>query len=120
MIKKVICAAMLAASIGGVAVPANAAVIVRVAPPALRVEEAPAPRPGYVWGAGHWEWRHGRHEWVGGTWIRERRGYHYSQPTWQQRHGGWEMQRGGWKRGDRDGDGVPNGEDRHPDNPHRD
>ena len=29
------------------------------------------------------------------------------------------MERGGWKRGDRDGDGVPNRQDKAPDNPNR-
>jgi hypothetical protein len=29
------------------------------------------------------------------------------------------MERGGWRRGDRDGDGIPNREDAHPNNPNR-
>jgi hypothetical protein len=51
--------------------------------------------------------------------MRERRGYHYNQPTWAERDGRWSMQRGNWSRGDRDGDGVPNGRDRAPNNPNR-
>ena len=35
-----------------------------IAPPALRAEVVPAPRPGYVWINGYWEWRGGKHEWV--------------------------------------------------------
>jgi hypothetical protein len=29
------------------------------------------------------------------------------------------MQRGSWARGDKDGDGVPNGQDARPNNPNR-
>lgn len=120
MIKKVLLAAMLAASFGGIATSVTAAtVIVRVAPPPLRAEVAPPPRHGYVWVSGHWEWRNRQHQWVRGTWIRERRGYMYNQPTWVERDGRWTMNRGGWTRGDRDRDGVPNRLDRAPNNPNR-
>lgn len=119
MIKKYILISMLATSFGSIAVPATAANYVRVAPPPPREEVAPTPRHGHVWVEGHWEWRHGHHRWVSGHWIRERHGYHYKQPTWTERDGGWHMERGGWRRGDRDGDGVPNRLDRAPDNPNR-
>ena len=119
MIRKIILAAMVAASFGSIATPATAAVVVQVAPPPPRTEVVPAPRRGYVWVVGHWEWKNRHHQWVKGTWLRERRGYQYNQPTWTQRNGGWYMERGGWKRGDRDGDGVPNRQDRAPDNPNR-
>jgi len=119
MIRKILLAAMLAASIGSVTVPASAAIIVQVAPPPLREEVAPSPRRGYVWVAGHWGWRNQHHQWVKGTWIRERRGYVYNQPTWVEREGRWHMESGSWRRGDRDGDGVPNRLDRAPDNPNR-
>ena len=83
MIKKIVLAAMVAASLGGIATSVTAAnVIVQVAPPALRAEVMPPPRRGYVWVAGHWEWRNRHHQWVAGTWIRERRGYMYNQPAW--------------------------------------
>jgi len=29
----------------------------------------PAPRPGYIWSPGHWEWNERRHVWVAGRWI---------------------------------------------------
>lgn len=119
MIKKILVAAMLAASLGSIATSASAQIIVRVAPPQPRAEVAPQPRRGYVWVAGHWEWRNRKHHWVKGTWVRERRGYRYEQPTWVERDGGWAMQRGAWRRGDRDGDGVPNRQDRAPSNPNR-
>ena len=119
MIRKVILASILAASFGSIATPATAEIVVRIGPPPPRVEVVPAPRPGRVWVAGHWEWRNKHHQWIAGTWIHERRGYHYNQPTWVERDGRWYMTSGKWSRGDRDGDGVPNSQDRAPDNPNR-
>ena len=29
----------------------------------------PAPRAGYIWSPGHWEWNGRRHVWVAGRWI---------------------------------------------------
>lgn len=119
MIRKTIVAAILAASFGSIATPASAQIIVRVAPPEPRVEVVPPPRAGRVWVNGHWDWRNHRHHWVKGTWVRERAGYRYNQPNWVERDGRWHMTRGNWRRGDRDGDGVPNRLDRAPDNPNR-
>jgi hypothetical protein len=120
--KKLIIAAMLAGSLGGITAAATAqTVIVREAPPAPRDEAVPHARHGYVWAPGHWEYRHHRYTWVRGNWMRERHGYNYRAPTWEQRDGQWVMMRGGWDRGrhDRDGDGVPNRLDEHPNNPNR-
>src|SRR5450830_386731 len=115
MIKKILLASMIAGSFGA----AVTVVVVREAPPAPRDEVVPPPRHGYVWQNGHWEWRNNHHVWIRGTWIRERHGYHYAQPTWAERDGKWVMTRGSWARGDKDGDGVPNGMDNHPNNPNR-
>ncbi len=120
MMKKILLAALIAGSFGAVTIPVSAAVvIVRTAPPPPREERMPEARRGYVWAPGHWEWRHNRHTWIGGSWLRERRGYVYHAPEWQEHDGRWQMQRGNWARGDKDGDGVPNGQDRHPNNPLR-
>lgn len=43
----------------------------------------------------------------------------HNQPAWVEREGRWNMNRGGWQRGDPDGDGVPNRQDRAPNNPNR-
>jgi hypothetical protein len=71
---------------------------VDVAPPPVRVEEVPGPRSGYVWAPGYWEWRGGRHVWVGGRWIGERRGYHWVPDRWDQRGPHWHHYRGHWER----------------------
>jgi len=134
MIKKLLVAAMFAASLGGISTSASAQVDVYLnfAPPAPRYEAVPAPRRGYVWAPGYWDWRGNRHVWVAGHWEAQRAGYYYNTPQWVQRDGRWHLQRGQWNRGDRDrdgvpnrfdrdrdGDGVPNNRDRAPDNPRR-
>ena len=75
-----------------------------VAPPPARYEVVPAPRVGFVWVPGYWDWRTNRHYWVRGHYVRERPGYYYHSA--------------GWRHGDRDGDGVPNAYDRAPNNPY--
>lgn len=119
MIRKLVLAATLAAAFGSIATPATAAIIMGVAPPPPRAEVTPLPRDGHVWVAGHWELQNRQHHWVTGTWMRERRGYHYNQPAWVERDGRWYMERGRWGRGDRDADGVPNRQDRAPNDPNR-
>lgn len=122
MMKTLLAAAMLAGSLVSVALPASAGVIiVREAPPQLRVERTPDARRGYLWAPGHWEWKHQRHVWVRGVWLRDRAGYVYQQPAWNEHDGRWQLTRGQWRRGqrDRDGDGVPNRDDRRPNNPNR-
>jgi hypothetical protein len=110
------------------------------APPAPRYERVPAQRAGYAWSPGHWEWRSGRHEWIGGNWVQVRNGYAYTPARWTERNGRWQFESQRWDRdsdrdgipdrrdptpmggsrpGDRDGDGVPNRQDANPDNPNR-
>ena len=118
MIKKILLGTMVAASLGIASAPAVEArdVYVQVAPPAPRTEAVPAPRRGYVWVPGYWDWRGHRHVWHEGTWVRHRPGYHYAEPRWHERNGRWMLERGGWARGDRDRDGIPNRVDRDRDN----
>ncbi|QJE02683.1 BcpO-related WXXGXW repeat protein [Massilia forsythiae] len=79
------------------------------APPAPLVERIPAPRHGYVWAPGHWEWNGRRHTWARGYWIAERPGYVYSAPSWYARNGGWYMEPARWTPygRDRNRDGIP-------------
>jgi hypothetical protein len=141
--RKLLLAALATASIGVLPLPASAAVgfYVDIAPPAPRYEVVPAPRPGYVWAPGYWDWRGNRHVWSKGHWERERSGYYWHPNRWEQRDGRWTLEKGRWDREryvsnrgsgdrdrdgtpnrvdrDRDGDGVPNRVDRAPDNARR-
>jgi len=147
--RKLLLAALAAASIGLAPLPAAAAVSIYldVAPPAPRYEVVPAVRPGYAWQPGYWDWRGSRHLWVKGHWVRERKGVHWHPSRWEERDGRWAFERGrfdrqrwAYNRGDdrrgpvgdrdrdgipnavdrdRDGDGVPNRYDSRPDNPNR-
>ncbi len=142
--RKLLLAALVASTLGAIPLQSSAAVEVYVdsAPPPPRHELIPAPRHGWVWAPGYWDWRHGRYTWVGGHWVRERHGMYWHPDRWEQRDGRWVMHRGGWHRDrwegeryayrdrdhdgvpnrydrDRDGDGVPNRYDRAPNNPYR-
>jgi hypothetical protein len=91
-----------ALALGTIAVPvvgeARVYVDVDIAPPPARVEVVPAPRVGYVWAPGYWNWNGRRHAWVGGSWQRERRGYHWAPHRWVEREGRWRFERGRWDR----------------------
>lgn len=101
--RKLLVGALLASSIG--IVPAIAAaevgIFLDIAPPAPRYEVVPAPRAGFIWAPGYWDWRSGRHSWVKGHWERQRAGYHWNESRWEQRDGRWALSRGGWERGER-------------------
>jgi YXWGXW repeat-containing protein len=91
--------------------------IVSVAPPAPLQERAPAPREGFVWAPGHYEWRNSQYVWIPGRWLEARSGYEYREPRWVQRaNGEWYMVGNNWERrgpyGDRDRDGIANRYDR--------
>ena len=60
--RKLLLAALAVSSIALAPIPASAAVgiYVDVAPPAPRYEVVPAPRAGYVWAPGYYDWRNGR------------------------------------------------------------
>lgn len=111
-------------------------IVIGNAPPPPRYEVVPAPRRGYEWAPGYWNWNNRRHVWVAGHWERARPGQYYQRPEWQRGNDGWRLNRGGWQRGerhdnrphnmhpghgrgDRDGDGVPNRHDRRPNDPRR-
>lgn len=67
-------------------------------PPAPVYEAVPAPRPGFIWVPGFWDWDAGyhRHAWQAGHWEAERPGYAYAPPRWEHRPEGWVLVRGGW------------------------
>ncbi|HET9577526.1 MAG TPA: hypothetical protein VFP44_06835 [Usitatibacter sp.] len=87
-------------------------------PPPPVVEYVPAPRVGWVWVPGVWEWRGHRHHWARGHWERARHGYSYAPARWARYGDRWGYHRGGWRR-DSDHDGVPDRFDARPFNPYR-
>ncbi|MFM2089111.1 MAG: hypothetical protein RLZZ237_3980 [Pseudomonadota bacterium] len=74
----------------------DVSIVVNNAPPAPRFESVPAPRRGYVWAPGYWNWDGHHHVWNGGVWVRERGGNQYRSPVWVQQGNGWRLDRGGW------------------------
>jgi hypothetical protein len=149
MFKKTFAVAVLAAASAGALVPTAASAqsytIVRVAPPAPIVETVPAPRSGYVWTPGYYDYRGDQYVWMQGHWTRDRPGYEWRESRWVETgNGEWRRVGGNWERrgpygdrdrdgipnrydqaqalrpnGDRDGDGVRNRDDRFPYNPNR-
>lgn len=75
---------------------ANFSVQLNVGPPAPVYEAVPAPRVGYVWAEGYWDYDHGHHVWRKGHWEHEHRGDHWSQAQWTERDGHWYLNRGHW------------------------
>jgi hypothetical protein len=111
--------ALVAATLMGLGAAAHAqyTAIVSVAPPAPRAEVVPAPRSGWVWAPGHYEYRGRDYVWIEGQWMRDRDGYEYREPRWVQRaDGSWVLVGNTWERrgpmGDRDRDGIANRYDR--------
>ncbi|MDB5752633.1 MAG: hypothetical protein JWP65_3054 [Ramlibacter sp.] len=133
-----IAAAVAAASLLGLApaahavpavvAPAPQVIVLQSAPPPAVYEQVPAARPGYIWAPGHYEWRDGRYAWSAGRWIDERPGWRWQEARWLQGpDGSWHLLGGQWvrteasrddprvmggPRGDQDGDGVANQDDR--------
>jgi hypothetical protein len=92
---------------------------VRITPPAPRHQVVPAPRHGYEWAPGFWNWNGRKFVWTSGHWERARSGHAFRPATWERDGDNWRLNRGGWVEADRDHDGVPNRNDNHPDNPRR-
>ena len=98
-------------------------IVVKQAPPALRVEKVPGARRGFEWVPGYWDWSGRRYNWVAGHYEKARAGQVYARPEWRRDRNGWVLERGGWRSGqlarDRDGDGVRNRDDARPNNANR-
>src|SRR4051812_22734086 len=58
----------------------NFNVVIGNAPPPLRYEVVPAPRWGYEWAPGYWNWNGRDHVWSPGHWEQARPGYVYQRP----------------------------------------
>ena len=98
--RKILLAALAVGSIAVLPLPAAAAfgIYVDTAPPPPVVEEVPAPRVGFVWAPGYWDWQSNRHVWVKGHWEHDRPGYHYHPSHWEQHEGRWGFEAGHWDR----------------------
>jgi hypothetical protein len=62
-------------------------VVVEVAPPPLRSEDIPAPREGYVWSPGYWNYNGTTYVWVDGRYLPDQAGARYVAPRWESSNG---------------------------------
>lgn len=69
---------------------------VLVPPPPAPHESVPAPRQGYAWIPGYWDWVNDRHVWAAGHWIPARHGCHWRRHRWILRGERWHLEAGGW------------------------
>jgi hypothetical protein len=68
-----------------------------LAPPPARDERPPAPRDGYVWAPGYWDWDGRAYSWVPGRFMFERRGVHWVADRWEQTGPHWQRLAGHWE-----------------------
>jgi hypothetical protein len=80
---------------------------VLVPPPAVLHESVPAPRPGYAWLPGYWDWKNDHHVWIAGQWVPARLGCHWRRHRWILRAGHWFLERGAWVLDEREGARAP-------------
>ena len=74
-------------------------VVIKKAPPAVRVEVRPdRPFRNAIWVAGHWGYQHGRYVWVSGRWIAPRHGMTYVSGHWKRVNHGWVWVEPHWRR----------------------
>jgi len=99
MLSKKLLAAAIAA-MGFAAVPAMSQDVIFTEidnlPPAMKVEVKPAPRAGYVYIPGYWDYRDSIYVWVDGRFEPARAGYVYVVPRYEQVDGRWRRYAGGW------------------------
>lgn len=77
---------------------AQAEVIIREAPPPMRMEPVPVARPGYAWDRGHWRWAGRGYEWIPGHWQPVMRGARWEPGHWVARGPNWFWVEGHWVR----------------------
>jgi hypothetical protein len=65
-------------------------------PPTPQYEIVPAPRPGFLWIRGGWEWR-GRWVWLGGHWEHPHPGHAWAGGHWESRGHGSVWISAGWR-----------------------
>ena len=77
---------------------AETEVIIREAPPPMRVEAEPMGRPGYVWDRGHWRWEGRGYVWFPGHWQPVIRNARWEPGHWEPRGPNWRWVEGHWIR----------------------
>ena len=121
--RKLLLGSLVAATLGFSAAPAGARTDVGVyldfGPPALPVEVVAAPRVGFVWVPGFWDWRYNRYHWVAGHHVRGHPGYHYVASRWVQHGSRWGFERGYWGHVGHGGHGSHSGHVGHVGTGHR-
>jgi hypothetical protein len=90
-IKSLALAALLAGCAAG-------GMYVEVAPPPSPEAVVVAPRPGWAWVEGRWEWSGVQWTWIQGYWVTERPGYVWVQGQWIDYGGRWQWRGGHWRR----------------------
>jgi hypothetical protein len=88
---------VVASGISASAVAAGAGMESDVAPPAPREERAPAPRDGYIWAPGYWDWNGHAYSWVSARYLYEHRGAHWVADRWEQAGSHWQHVSGHWE-----------------------
>ena len=71
---------------------------VDVAPPPAKAEGVPAPRSGYIWAPGYWDWSGHSYSWVSGNFVIERRNARWVADRWEAVGSQWHHVRGHWER----------------------
>ena len=97
MNKAILIALCLNAGALGTFASAGAGVDADAAPPPPREERAPAPRDGYVWAPGYWDWNGHAYSWVTGRFIFEHRGAHWVADRWEPAGSRWQHVSGHWE-----------------------
>jgi hypothetical protein len=73
-----------------------ASVVSDVAPPPARAENV-APRAGYIWAPGHWDWNGHSYAWVSGSYVFDRRPATWAPDHWEQSGAQWQYVPGHWE-----------------------
>ena len=89
----------LAGMLFAAAVPAQAAVYVRIPPPASQAEVVPPPpAPGHAWTGGYHRWDGREYVWQPGQWVRPPRPHaNWVSGHWRQTPRGWTWVPGHWR-----------------------
>jgi len=96
--RKIILSGLLAIGLGiGAAQAAD--IVVKLKPPALKIEKHPArPGPEYVWVGGYHKWDGNAYVWVPGEWQKPPREHAvWVAPRWEHRGDGYVFVEGRWK-----------------------